>query len=87
MEIGLSCRWAQPLQKNGHVVQKQYGGTLKGNDISFLNDVISVFFLPHYIVCVPATWFVPCDHILQRAQNIIITTLQKYVENYKTISL
>lgn len=59
LEIGLSCRWAQPLQKNGHVVQKQCGGTLKGNDISFLNDVISVFFLPHYIVYVPATWFCP----------------------------
>lgn len=63
------------------------GGTLRAKDISFSNDVISLFFLPHLIVCVPATWFGPCDHILQRAHNIIITTLQKYLENYKTISL
>lgn len=59
------------LQRTGHVVQKHLAGgqTLKTKDISFLNDVVSLFKIPS-----DSVWFaiqqgvvVLCDCLVQKA--------------------
>ena len=51
------CRIQSRGTKNTLLERKQSNGTLKRKDISFLNDVISLFFLLHCIICHPARFF------------------------------
>ena len=44
--------------------------TLEEEGISFVNDVISLFFLPHCIDCHPLKFF-PCDHFKPGANSTV----------------
>ena len=56
--------------KRSHGVKTIFAGrqttqwNLERKDVTFLKDVIFLFFLPHYDVCHPASVFVPCDYFL-----------------------
>lgn len=76
-----------PLQKTAMWYRKNVVGPWKERILAFWMMLSLCFSCPTTLFVFQQCGGVPCDHILQRAHNIIITVLQKYLENYKTISL
>ena len=53
------------VTKNSLLDGKQRSATVKRKDISFLNDVTSLFFFASFAI--QQGFFVPCDRFAQRA--------------------
>ena len=72
MHNGSFAEYIHMVKKNTLLEGKQYYGTLKRKDTNFLNDVtLSLCFSYSNVLYATqqGVFFVPCDHIQQRAHN------------------
>ena len=76
-QIGELARRLPFSEKSSHgsnslLEGKQRSGTLKRKDISFLNDVLFLFFLTHCVVSHSARCFIPCDRFSTKGPLISV---------------